>query len=104
MLLRFVMLPMLTVAVWACTTNVPLSDFDTSCAHDADCAIIFVGDSCGCICGGNAAINVDDLTAYNDEFEARRSHCQSKAVCECGGTLDGGPSAVCQQGRCAFVP
>jgi hypothetical protein len=103
MALAALMLGML--GLLACPTNVPLSDFNTSCVHDTDCVLVFVGDACGCDCGVNAAINVAEQGAYESEFAARRNHCQSKSFCECVFLADAGsPSAVCVQGQCAFEP
>jgi hypothetical protein len=98
------MLTALGLTAWACATNVPLSDFDTSCVHDADCIEVQVGDACECTCGGNAAINVSSEAAYNSLFAERRSHCQSAAFCDCSPPVDGGAHPVCAQGQCAIAP
>jgi hypothetical protein len=102
------MLTIPALAIWSCLqTHISASDFDTSCAHDADCVLVEVGDTCQCECGeSNAAINVNSLAAYNNLFAERKSHCASASFCDCiAGPLDaGGPSAVCEQGQCVFKP
>ena len=92
------LLVVLMLAACAHGTTILLSDFDTSCVQDQDCAVVFVGEICGCDCG-NAAIDVAGLAAYHDELAEKGMYCTAKVFCSCQGT----PSAVCKAGQCAFV-
>ena len=96
-IMRVVLLTISLVALTsmaACSSDEILAtDFDQSCAVDADCAAVLVGDMCSCSCS-SGAINKRDLAAYS-ERQAERTCSISCAACP---ELE---PAVCKAGTCS---
>lgn len=95
------------VALWgasSCGRGLSLTDYTTTCAVDADCTPVFVGDPCaGCSCS-NAAINVSSRAKYDADVAAQSRLCsplrpqcladcsQAKVVClPAGCAIKSGP-------------
>ncbi|MCA2982085.1 MAG: hypothetical protein INH41_05315 [Myxococcaceae bacterium] len=67
----------------------------------ADCAVVFSGDLCGCVCP-NDAINVSDKLRYDADARAGTARCaptRAQCVADCIAM-----TASCQAGRCVAVP
>ena len=76
------------------------SDYDMSCTAPADCALVDVGDVCGCMACGSDAISKRDSAKY----EADKTVLQKQ--CSAGGTYASCPNAcfdwelTCVAGKC----
>jgi hypothetical protein len=83
--------------VRACGT-IMASDYDQSCATDADCVAEPEGDFCGvntCTNCRNAVVSVKAQMQYESDLASKIS---TPSICPC----PSGPTAVCNNGRCAI--
>ena len=83
--------------VQACGT-IMASDYDQSCATDADCVAEPEGDFCGvntCTNCRNAVVSVKAQMQYESDLASKIS---TPSICPC----PSGPTAVCNNGRCAI--
>lgn len=80
------------------SSTISASDFDRSCAADADCLAVYEGSLCGCACP-NAAIAAKDASEYASRAEDARKSCSSNETCvaDCRAV-----SAKCSSGTCAL--
>lgn len=91
-----VLLPFVMFAAPAgCSDVILATDFDQSCAADADCVTVLVGDICECGCE-DGAINKRDLEKYREE----RGDISCSVSCE---FCPESKPAVCKSGVCAVA-
>ncbi|NUQ74657.1 MAG: hypothetical protein HUU21_13970 [Polyangiaceae bacterium] len=81
------------IAAAGCSDEILATDFDQTCAADADCATVFVGDICDCGCEVGA-ISKQAVPEYSE----RRADIRCST--SCGECPDPKP-AVCKSGVCA---
>jgi formylglycine-generating enzyme required for sulfatase activity len=82
----------------ACVRIEP-SGYDVSCQKDTDCVTVYSGSICpnyGCLCGGNAAINVSGQASYGAAYSSALSSVPNNAPsCSCPSV-----GAACVAGIC----
>jgi hypothetical protein len=80
-------------------TTITAASYKSSCSVAADCAAVYFGDTCGCVCF-NGAINRSDLPRYQADLAAVQSSCAPKAcLADCAN-----PSPTCTAGVCGLTP
>jgi len=81
-------------------TTVAATDYDRLCEADAECALVYVGDVCGCSCtqDGVAVTAVEKVA--KDREEARKS-CDAVAKCQ---PCQDSRVAYCLNTTCAVRP
>jgi len=80
-------------------TNVTTEGYDKTCATDADCTLVFIGNVCGCACTQDA-IATGEGSRYSAEQEEKRKLCSDILSCQpCPDTQ----IAMCSGGMCAAV-
>jgi hypothetical protein len=95
-----VCLPMLLAACEGKREEIREADYDQSCAQDADCTTVFVGNPCECSCD-TAAINDRDMGDYTRDIDDIKGECVDElATCTKCPEIKG---AVCASGKCAVA-
>jgi len=91
----------LLMLVAGCGSTVMTTDeYDKSCAVDADCVVVLVGDMCECGCD-EGVISASEQGRYAAEEVEKRDNCFNALMC--GACLSTG-RGVCQQGTCVLAP
>ena len=77
-------------------TVVDAAGYATACARDDECAAVFFGDVCDCMCA-NAAITTRELPRYRTAAAAAGARCAARRMCKCLAR-----EAICTAGQCAL--
>ncbi len=79
--------------------RIDTSGYDVSCQKDTDCVTVYSGSICanyGCLCGGNAAINVSGQDSYETAYSSALSSVPNNGpACSCPAV-----AAACVAGIC----
>ena len=79
--------------------------YDTSCGGDADCAVVVVGENCGCESCRRTSINAKEVDRYNEDREDDSIECDDvgdEVPCSGIGAPCVEPTAFCANGKCAL--
>lgn len=76
--------------------------FNHACTTDDDCAVVFIGGTCGICSSANSAIAKSDLAAYQKAYNDARANCPSGgAVGDCAASY--GVSQCSAAKTCTYI-